>query len=132
MPLFPTNRLLFFTGLVFFPGTVLPVLFPAALVPACGVMGLFFVLVCLDALVSYRILSGVTVTGPEIMRLSRGHAGEWRLEVFLPPAVKRTLRMGFSFPPELATESRDRTVLDRKSTRLNSSHNSESRMPSSA
>mgnify|MGYP003347366991 CR=1 FL=1 len=81
--------------------------------------------------VRYISTGNVTGAGLKPARFEARHAGKFALAEFDWPASKLTLTHdGLNHALALPANGQDR--LDRKSTRLNSSHVSESRMPSSA
>ena len=110
MKLVPTNKLLFWFGIVFLPVSVLIALVPAA--TATG-LGLAFVLVMVaiaDALFSRNRLAGIRVTLPEVVRLSVGREGDLTLSIENEDLKVNRLRLGLAFPREIYSAHHDRVT----------------------
>ncbi len=99
----PTHRLLAGTALVFFPAALVPVFVPDARGPALAAMAVFSSLVFLDILVSFRTLSSLRVTVPEVVRLTRGRNGVLPFSLAGDFKEGKTVRLGFILPPGLVS-----------------------------
>ncbi len=99
----PARRLLTGTALVFFPGTLVPAFIPEAWGPALAVMVLFAALVFFDLLISLRILSGLTVIAPDVVRLTRGQGGVLPFSISHGFRKDRPVRFGLVLPPGLVS-----------------------------
>jgi uncharacterized protein (DUF58 family) len=103
MKLLPTNRLLTLTAFVFFPGTLVAAFAPEARIPVYGVLAFFSALTVFDALISFRVLSGVVLEFPGVVRLSRGREGQLPFTVTHGFKRDKTLRIGLALPSGLVS-----------------------------
>ena len=108
MKLVPTNKLLFWFGLVFLPVSVLIALVPTATGPGIGLAILLVTAVIGDAVISKGRLIGIQVTTPEVVRLSVGREGDLSLSIENEDLIVKRLRLGLAFPRELYSPYHDR------------------------
>jgi len=85
---------------------LIPVALTAAFSPTAfqiGLIGLAVVLliVVFDALGSTRLLAGLQITSPEIVRLSKRLIGKIELKVNSPKRAFKTIRFGLPLPPSI-------------------------------
>ena len=110
MKFVPKTKLIFWVGLIFIPVSVLVAVIPAAAGPGIGLSVGFLVIVLVDATVSRKLLAGVSVTLPAVIRLSVGRDGEMRLTIENNSDKVRHLKLGLAFPRELDSPSPDLTT----------------------
>ncbi|HYP09588.1 MAG TPA: DUF58 domain-containing protein [Bryobacteraceae bacterium] len=121
MNLAPTNRLLVILGLVLLPSGLVaaaapswtPVCVAAAVVCVGGVV--------MDAVVSRGRLRGVGLRLPETLRLVKGRAATFDVEVLRSGAIPEELRLGLVFPPPIIAEEETRTKLAGSAERFRTS-----------
>ncbi|MBU1171780.1 MAG: DUF58 domain-containing protein [Proteobacteria bacterium] len=111
MRIVPTNRLLFFTGLILFPSSLLGSLFPEICLYTYALIVLFLCLSIIDALFSITVLRFITVSTDDVFRLSRGQEKDLTLVISHQGKKGRHLRMGLAFPPELSSSSHEKTLI---------------------
>jgi uncharacterized protein (DUF58 family) len=107
MKFVPTNKLLFWFGIVFLPVSIVIAMVPGAtgagIVLAVGVVCLAVV----DAVASRKRLAGIRVTLPEVVRLSVGREGELTLSIENEDMKVKRLRLGLAFPREIYSPHHD-------------------------
>ena len=108
MKFVPTNKLLFWFGLVFLPVSVLIALVPTATGPGIVLAILLVTAVIGDAVISKGRLTGIQVTTPEVVRLSVGRDGDLSLSIENEDLIVKRLRLGLAFPRELYSPYHDR------------------------
>jgi len=110
MRLVPNNRLILWTGGLFFPGTLVAVLVPPASPFCYGGLMFFLLLVGLDVVLSRRLLEGVRVRLPEIVRLTR--AKDARIEIAIQnlDGRQKEFRLGLSLPRQFVSPHPDMRV----------------------
>jgi uncharacterized protein (DUF58 family) len=108
MKFVPTNKLLFWFGLVFLPVSVLIALVPAVIGPGLGLAILLVAVIVLDAVISRERLTGIQITTPEVVRLSAGREGDLSLSIENEGLIVNRLRLGLAFPRELYSPYHDR------------------------
>jgi uncharacterized protein (DUF58 family) len=99
----PTYRLLWFTGLIILPFTLLMLVVEAMIVPAIGLSAAILVVALIDVFRSRRRLEGISVMPPEVVRVSKGRESNFTLQIENNKRIVRHIRMGFAFPPEIYT-----------------------------
>ena len=110
MKVVPTNKLLFWFGLIYLPLSILVVLVPgAAAVGILLAMGLLF-LVIIDVVVSRNCLTGIRVVLPDVVRLSAGRESQLSLSIENDDLKARRLRLGLAFPAEIYSPHQDRVT----------------------
>ncbi len=108
MKFVPTNKLLFWFGIVFLPVSVLIALVPTVTGPGLGLAILLVAVVVLDAVISRDRLAGIRVTIPEVVRLSVGREGDLALFIENEGLIVSRLRLGLAFPREIHSPHHDR------------------------
>ncbi len=106
----PRNRLLFWVALVVVPFALLAAVEPPTTTAALCAVGLFLLLVIVDALGSTRSLSGIQVELTPVVRLSKDRAGKLELRIQNIAQKNRLLRIAIPFPPQLVTELEEMDV----------------------
>ncbi|MDX2502839.1 MAG: DUF58 domain-containing protein [Deltaproteobacteria bacterium] len=110
MKLVPTNKLLFWFGLIYLPLSILVVLVPgSAAVGILLAMGLL-ILVIIDVVVSRSCLTGIHVALPDVVRLSAGREGQLSLSIENDDLKARRLRLGLALPAEIYSPHQDRVT----------------------
>ena len=110
MKFVPTNKLLFWFGLVILPTSVLIALVPTATVPGLGLAMLLVAVAFIDAAVSRDRLAGIQISIPEVIRLSVGREGELSLLIENEGLKVHRLRLGLAFPTEIYSPHHDRVT----------------------
>jgi uncharacterized protein (DUF58 family) len=108
MKFVPTNKLLFWFGVVFLPVSVLIALVPTVFAPGLGIAILLVAMVIVDGIISRDRLTGIHVTMPEVVRLSVGREGELALSIENEDLKVSRLRLGLAFPREIYSPHHDR------------------------
>jgi uncharacterized protein (DUF58 family) len=107
MKLVPTNKLLFWVGIIFLPFSILAVTVPATAIPGIGLSAALLLIATVDAFASRNRLRGIRVRLPEIVRLSVGRESEMTLHIENDPIHVKRLRLGLDFPREIYSEHTD-------------------------
>ena len=107
MKLVPTNKLLFWVGIIFLPFSILAVTIPATALPAIVLSAALLLVTAIDAFASRNRLRGIRVTLPEIVRLSVGRESEMTLHIENDPIHVKRLRLGLAFPRQIRSEHQD-------------------------
>jgi uncharacterized protein (DUF58 family) len=110
MKLVPTNKLLFWVGIIFLPFSILAVIVPATAIPGIGLSATVLLVVTVDAFASRNRLRGIRVTLPEIVRLSVGRESEMALHIENNHVHVKRLRLGLAFPREIYSERQDFSI----------------------
>ena len=106
----PSKRLLWLVALGILPAWLLPSFAGLSLETVC-LAGLSFALVALlDAMLSLKHLSGITVAAPSLIRISKNKAFDLHLQLEGVPEGPRHLRVGIAFPKSLEVASPELTV----------------------
>jgi uncharacterized protein (DUF58 family) len=107
MRLVPTTKLLIWVGLIFIPVSVLAAVMPAVTGPGIGLFVGFLAATIVDAAVSRKLLTGIRVTLPAVVRLSVGRESEMTLTIENDAAKVKQLRLGLAFPREIHSPNQD-------------------------
>jgi uncharacterized protein (DUF58 family) len=107
MRLVPTTKLLIWVGLIFIPVSVLAAVMPAVTGPGIGLAVGFLAVAIVDAAVSRKLLTGIRVTLPAVVRLSVGRESEMTLTIENDAAKVKQLRLGLAFPREIHSPNQD-------------------------
>ncbi len=110
MKLVPTTKLIIWIGLIFIPVSVLAAVMPAVTGIGIGLSTGLLVVAIADATVSRKLLAGIRVTLPAVVRLSLGREGEMTLSIENDAAKVKQLRLGLAFPREIVSASEDLTT----------------------
>ncbi len=110
MKFVPTNKLLFWFGVVFLPLSVLIALVPTVTGPGIGLAILLVAGIIADAVISRDRLTGIHVSVPEIIRLSVGREGDLALSIENEGLLVKRLRLGLAFPKEICSPHHDRVT----------------------
>ena len=107
MKLVPRTKLLIWVGFIFIPVFVLAAVIPAVSRPGIGLFIGFLAVAVFDAAVSRKLLTGIRVTLPAVVRLSVGRESEMALSIENDAAKIKLLRLGLAFPREIYSTSQD-------------------------
>jgi len=107
MKLVPRTKLIIWVGIIFLPVSVLTAVMPAATGPGIGLAVGFLVVAVVDAAVSRKLLTGIRVTLPAVVRLSVGRESEMTLSIENDAAKVKQLRLGLAFPREIYSPNLD-------------------------
>ena len=107
MRLVPTTKLLIWVGIIFIPVSVLAAVIPAVSGPGIGLAVGFIAVAIVDAAVSRKLLSGIRVRLPVVVRLSVGRESEMTLSIENDAAKVKQLRLGLAFPREINSPNQD-------------------------
>jgi uncharacterized protein (DUF58 family) len=99
----PSSRLLLATALLVVPAAALAGVFPSAALPLGFLLIAFLVVTVIDAVGSKKRLKGIRVFLPDVVRLTKDHAGP--IEVRFENARLRSLRLrlGLPLPSEITS-----------------------------
>ena len=107
----PTYRLIFWTGFLLLPFSILVVAIPASSALFLGgLAGLFIILVMTDAILAFGRLDGIRLGLPDVIRLSKGRQGEIPVRIHNAQQIIKQLRIGLPFPQAFPTAMRDMMV----------------------
>ena len=95
----PRTRLLALFSLFCIPLAVLATFMHSSLWLSAALIGLITLTVLTDAFMAPRLLEGITVKMPEVVRLSKGREGDIQGRILSQQLTR--LRIGFDFPLEL-------------------------------
>ena len=107
MKLVPRTKLLIWVGIIFIPVSVLAALMPAVTGPGIGLTVGFLAVAIVDAAISRKLLAGIRVTLPAVIRLSVGRESEMTLSIENDAAKVKRLRLGLAFPREIYSPNQD-------------------------
>jgi uncharacterized protein (DUF58 family) len=107
MKLVPRTKLLIWVGVIFIPVSVLAAVMPAVAGPVIGLTVGFLAVAVLDAAVSRKLLTGIRVRLPAVVRLSVGRESEMTLSIENDTAKVKQLRLGLAFPREIYSPNQD-------------------------
>jgi uncharacterized protein (DUF58 family) len=110
MRIVPTNRLLFFVGLIIVPFTLLLVVAASVIVPTIVLAAAVMVVAIMDAYRSRGRLQGIRVLLPEVVRISKGRQGNFNLGIENEQPAVRRIRLGLAFPEEIYTPAVELSV----------------------
>jgi len=103
----PQNRLLLWFALVVVPFALLGAIEPAATVVSLVCLGGFFLVVLGDAGLAASGLKGISVTLPEVVRLSKDRETELELHLRNEHQRRKQLRLALAFPPAIESGQED-------------------------
>jgi len=106
----PKSRLIFWSGVIFLPFTVLMALVPNFIMLSIGLIVCFVVLVLVDAMAAYEQLDGIRVQLPGVIRLSKGKGGKFELRIKNTKNKTGTYRIGLPLPMDIEVDERDYTI----------------------
>ncbi|GAB4341308.1 MAG: DUF58 domain-containing protein [Candidatus Abyssubacteria bacterium] len=103
----PQMRLLFWAGCLLVPASIVAVAQPSLSVGALAVGGAFVLISLIDAALAFGRLDGVSVSLPEVVRLTKNRESPIELDIRNEAATAKRLRLGLAFPPEVYSEFED-------------------------
>ena len=101
MKLVPREKLILWAGIVFLPFAVLSALVPSSTGVTIALAAGFLLVACIDGVKAADGLAGIHISLSEVVRLSTGRAGEFRLFIHNEKLRSGHLRLGLPFPPEI-------------------------------
>ncbi len=107
----PKSRLLFWTGLLALPFSVLVAADPSVSTTAAVITGGFLALVLVDAVWALGRLDGIRATFPEVARLTKDREGALELEIQNDKTTEKRLRLAVALPAEIASPCDDIVTL---------------------
>ncbi len=107
MKLVPREKLILWAGIVFLPFAVLSALVPSSTGIMIALAAGFLLVAFIDGVKVADRLAGIHVALPEVVRLSTGRAGEFRLLIHNEKMRCGHLRLGLPFPPEIFSTQPD-------------------------
>ena len=110
MKFVPTTKLIIWAGLILIPVSVLAALKPIVSRPGIGLGVGLLVWIIIDATISRKLLAGISVAMPQVVRLSVGRDSEMSLAIESDSNRVRHLRLGLNFPGELVSPYPDLTA----------------------
>ncbi len=107
MTFVPTTKLILWVGIIFIPVCVLAAVMPAVSGPGIGLAVGFLAVAIVDAAVSRKLLTGIHVRLPAVVRLSVRRESEMTLSIENDAVKVKQLRLGLAFPREIHSPNRD-------------------------
>ncbi len=108
--LVPRTRLIFWTSAILLPFAVLAGTVPSAAAIAFACIGLFIMVVLADAVLAGRLLAGIKINLPDVVRLQNRRTGSISVHVLNASERGRLIRIGIAFPREVESPEVDRLV----------------------
>jgi uncharacterized protein (DUF58 family) len=106
----PQNRLLFWSALVAVPFSILPAVYPQAMLVSVLLVGGLVVVAALDAVLAYGALDRVQVALPPVVRLTKDRSAALEVKLRDESGKARRLRVGLGFPTAIRTVEEERMV----------------------
>ena len=107
MRLVPTTKLIIWVGLIFIPVFVLAAVMPAITGAGIGLTVGFLAIAIGDAVVSRKLLTGIHVVLPAVVRISVGRESAMTLSIERNADKIKELRLGLAFPREIYSPNQD-------------------------
>lgn len=107
----PRSRLLIWVGIVVVPFATVGTMVPSAVIPSIIIIGVFLILVSVDAVGARRGLDGIGTEFPEVMRMTRDREGVFDVYIRNEKMKAKKVRIGMAFPREIVPE-RETMLLD--------------------
>ena len=107
MKLVPTNRLLFWVGVISLPFSISAAIAPETALVGIGLSAALLLGSIFDVIVSKSRLSGIRITLPEVIRMSVGRQTEMILTIENDGFTVKRLRLGLAFPREIYSHHQD-------------------------
>jgi uncharacterized protein (DUF58 family) len=99
----PRSKLLHWVAMIVLPFTLLGAVVPGTLPISLGAIGLLFVTVIIDALLSSKVLAGISVELAAINRMSKDREAKLEIRVRNERQLERMLRIALPLPREFAS-----------------------------
>jgi uncharacterized protein (DUF58 family) len=106
----PQNRLLLWFALLVVPFMLLGAIEPAAVMVSAGCIGAFCVVVLADGIMARTGLDGITVTLPEVIRLSKDREAKLELRLQNERQTRKQLRVALALPRAMESSQEDLQV----------------------
>jgi len=90
---------------------------PETAIPAWAVVIFFILVVCIDGLLSTRVLQNIKIIVPDLVRISVERSGIIPVFIDHSSPRKMTLRAGLSFPPEIKADYEKSLLLNEQNVR---------------
>jgi uncharacterized protein (DUF58 family) len=100
----PRSKLLHWVAMIVLPFALLGAVVPGALPISLGVIGLLFVTVVIDALLSSKALAGIHCELAEVTRMSKDREAKLEIRIRNERQRQRTLRIALPLPREFASD----------------------------
>ena len=97
--------------MIVLPFALLGAVVPGALVISLGIIGVLFVVVVIDAILSPKALAGIHVELPPVNRMSKDREAKLEIHIRNERQLSRTLRIALPLPREIASESEQMDVV---------------------
>jgi uncharacterized protein (DUF58 family) len=107
MRLVPTTKLIIWVGLIFIPVIVLVTVMPKITGAGIGLTVGFLAIAIGDAVVSRKLLTGIHVVLPAVVRISVGRESAMTLSIERNADNIKQLRLGLAFPREIYSPNED-------------------------
>ncbi len=107
----PTKRLTICCAVFIPPLTLLPVLRDATFMPALGIGLILFLLVLLDGAFAQGRSTGISVSLPRTVRMTKDRQGSLELSLGKAHGKATPVRLGLPFPPEISSPREDLPVI---------------------
>jgi uncharacterized protein (DUF58 family) len=99
----PQYRLIFWTGSVALPLSLIIAFEHPAIIPGCVIGGVFILMAAADAVLAFGRLDGISASFPEIARVSKDREGKIDIEIENARPAGKRLRLGIMLPAEIAS-----------------------------
>lgn len=106
----PSNRMIYWTGGLILPFSLLAAAIPELAIPLAGGAALFFLAIGLDGLLSRGILQAIGMEPPGEIRLTRGQEGLIPIGFKNNGNKERRVKAGLPFPPEFDVPEQEITI----------------------
>lgn len=100
----PRNRLLIWVGIVVVPFATVGTMVPSAVIPSSVIIGVFLILVSVDAVGARRALDGISTEFPEVIKMTKDREGVFDVYIRNEKTKAKKMRIGMAFPREIVTE----------------------------
>jgi len=110
LKLVPREKLIYWAGIVFLPFAVLSARVPSATGVMVLLAAVFLLVAFIDGLKAWDRLAGIHIALPEVVRLSTGRTGDFRLFIHNEKMRSGHLRLGLPFAPQIFSPQPDMFV----------------------
>ena len=100
----PRSRLLIWVGIIVVPFATVGTMVPSAVLPSIVIIGVFIILVSVDAVGARSALDGIGTEFPEVMRMTKDREGVFDVYIRNEKMRAKKVRIGMTFPREIVTE----------------------------
>lgn len=106
----PRTRLILWVSLIVLPFAALAGTMPSAIGVSVFAIGGLFTLVLADAFLATSRVAGIRIELPDLVRLQKDHPGTFEVRVHNDSQTARAIRIGLTFPEEIAVADETQTT----------------------